>query len=149
MVRKSEKQFIEMGQSYYDHAAQYNHLIYRKPTAVSDVLDKLAQGFQDYQHILHTVRREYFQVIEKMKHAPGEFSIQVPGETQTPDHEKMVKEKQDAFLDLYGAWLASKSKDLIPQMVRLVEEIKALDPNFGFDIHLIYPSNQSSKGREE
>ncbi len=135
--QKSERQFIEMGQSYYHQASEYNHQIYRKHTAVGDVLIKLSQHFPNYKKILETVRGDFFSLSNK---------INSPGQKNNEQHDTAVSEaaryfaleqKQNEFLDLYGEWLKIKSPDLAAAIEKLVAEIKAIDPSFGFNASLL------------
>ena len=131
--QKSERQFISMGQSYYDSALQYNHQIYRKRTAIGDVLGKLSQNFADYKLILQAVRDEFFRLQKKIG-------------TETKSGEKKLKkvvytlaleQKQNEFLDVYGEWLKTRSSELVVRLRALVDEIKKMDPEFGFNVDSI------------
>lgn len=132
--KKSERQYAEMAQNYYDHALICNQQIYRKKTAIGDVLEKLSLNFSDYQVILHSVRKEFFQMmnwIRSREISPGSQDKQA-APFRPP--QGWIEEKQNEFLDLYGEWLKTKSEELVPQLIHLVEEIKLADPTFGFDI---------------
>lgn len=137
--KKSEKQFVEMGQDYYDQASTCNHQIYRKKTAVGDVLHKLASNFQNYQEILKLVRDDFFHFVNWI-HAHEESQKKVivePPLIEAPDTASL-EQKQNEFLDIYGEWLNTKSEELIPVLIRLVEDLRRLDPKFGFDLNSLH-----------
>ena len=142
--QKSERQFVEMGQSYYESASQYNHQIYRKQTAVGDVLEKLSHHFEDYQKILHVLREDFFRLMKKIgsgdsqkNHDSGKFQMFVSS--------LELEQKHNEFLDLYGEWLETKSRDLVTKIIQLVDEIKRLDPTFGFDVASMMPDGDRAK----
>lgn len=129
--KKPECQWVEIGQSYYDHASHYNHQIYRKQTAVGDVLEKLSHHFEDYKKILEVVSNEFFHFIKKME------SLELRDESRNDQlagliHALDLEQKRNEFLDLYGEYLKTKSTQLVAPLGRLSDEIKALDPTFGF-----------------
>ena len=126
--QKSEKQFIELGQTYYDHASQYNHHIYRKHTAVGDVLEKLSSHFEDYRKILHAMREEFFHLAKRME-SEGAGRYGLPKVVKRIE----LEHRQNEFLDVYGEWLRTKSRDLAMKLVHLAGEIRKLDPAFGFN----------------
>ena len=144
--RKPERSYIEMAQSYYNQASQCNQLIYRKHTAVGDVLEKLAHRFEDYKRILEVIREDFFRLLETVNSEEPKVGN---------DSEKLVRavrvfereRKLNAFLDMYGVWLATKSIELLPKLKRLAEEIKLLDPEFEFPIGSI--ASSAEKAPEE
>ncbi len=146
--RKSERQFIEMGQSYYDYASQYNHQIYRKHTAVGDVLLKLARHFEDYKKILQTLREDFFHLIKDIKieaATNGSHSSAVENVIKSLE----LEHKQNEFLDVYVEWLKTKSDALVGKLTMLAEEIKRLDPSFGFNAKSVISSGDIEPGKKE
>ncbi len=132
VFKKSESQFIELGQSYYDSASQYNHQIYRKHTAVGDVLEKLSHSFENYTQILHVVRGEFFELVKKIKTIK-----QSTDESDIPIVKLLtaleLEQKMNEFLDLYGFWLETKSHEAKSRVIHAAQEIKKVDPSFGFN----------------
>ena len=61
--------YIGRGKAYYDFAAEFNHQIYRRRTAVEEVLHKLSFSFQEYLKVLAHMRSSYFDFVERI---PGE-----------------------------------------------------------------------------
>ena len=143
--RKSERQYIEMAQNYYDHASVFNHQIYRKKTAIGEVLEKLSTHFHDYLVILNSVRKDFFQVLNWMRSPQA-----AEGKENEPLNMKaFLEEKLNAFLDLYGEWLNTKSEELVPDLIRMVDDIRSIDPTFGFNLDTIQNKkvSESENGR--
>jgi hypothetical protein len=135
-LAKSEHQWAEMGQSYYGHASQYNHQIYRKNTAVGEVLEKLAFRFEDYKKILESVSDEFFHLIKEM--ALSDTHGECCGGKLTHLIGSLeLERKQNEFLDLYGKYLKTNSKDIIEPLAQAAKELKALDPSFDFPLNSI------------
>jgi hypothetical protein len=144
--RKSERQFVEMGQSYYEQASEYNHQIYRKHTAVGEVLEKLSHHFGDYKKILEVMRSEFFHMMKKISSVES-----CPPRESFEDLGKLLscvelEYKQNEFLDLYSEWLKTRSVDLAGKLRRLAEEIKSLNPSFGFDSVSLIPAADFQSG---
>ncbi len=131
--QKTERQFVELGQDYYDHASLCNQQIYRKKTAVGDVLIKLAKNFEDYKKILQLVRDDFFHFINWVRSNESQNRVRVKSSPEEPIVINL-EQKQNEFLDIYGEWLQTKSEDLIPILIRMTEELKMLDPKFAFDV---------------
>ncbi len=61
--------YIGRGKAYYDFAAEYNHQIYRRKTALEEILHKLSFSFEEYLQVLTYMRSSYFDFVERI---PGE-----------------------------------------------------------------------------
>ncbi len=144
--RKSERQFVEMGQNYYDYAHVCNQQIYRKRTAVGDVLEKLSHHFDDYKVILQSVRKDFFHILDWVRQQSKRVAEASGG---VSEHEFSLEHKQNEFLDLYGEWLKTKSEDLIPELIRLVEEIRRMDTGFGFDVSAMLGDQHNLGGEKQ
>lgn len=122
--------FMETARSYYEHAAHYNQRIYRRKTAVGEVLSKLASHFDMYCSILQITRKDYFHFANQFK--DREFSSFVKG-VNGYEREQTLRERQDAFLDLYLEWTKDKGNAaLTRQLNEMAEGIRELDPEFQF-----------------
>lgn len=142
--KKTERQYIELGRDYYDHASLCNQQIYRKKTAVGDVLVKLSNRFQDYQQILKLVRDDFFHFVNWVRsheEARKKVLIDPPAILDQPAGVDL-EQKQNEFLDIYGEWLNTKSEELIPVLIRLSEELKRIDPRFAFDVSSLHSENK-------
>ncbi len=129
---KNEEQFSQTARSYYEQAALFNQRIYRKKTAVGDVLDKLARHFDQYCLILQVTRKDFFHFANRFKDL--EFSEFI---RNMNDYERNVvlKEKQDTFLDLYQEWVKNKNDESLRERInKLCEEIHQLDSQFQFHV---------------
>lgn len=133
---KSERQYTEIAQSYYEQASQYNQLIYRKHTAIGDVLDKLAHHIDDYKRILGSIRDDFFNLNKKIV-VPENQKSETPDLFEKVIHSLELEQKQNEFLDLYSKWLESRSLDIAGKLETLAAEIKKIDPSFNFDVNSI------------
>ena len=131
VFRRSKRHFQELARLYYDQAANYHKRIYRKKTAVGDVLGKLSQHFDSYQIILSRVRKDYFHFVESFRDEVFQYFAK-----EVSQYEGEWKKKQllDRFLELYGKWLETKNAELEGDITRIARELEALDPEFHFDI---------------
>lgn len=126
----SPKQYWELAGQYYAHAARYNQRIYRKKTAVGDVLEKLSSNFEEHCNLLQATRRDYFHFINHFKDNQfSEFLMSL----KTFEKDNVHRMKMDEFLDLYLEWKQSPSDSkLRVRMEELCGQLKCLDPNFEF-----------------
>lgn len=129
--QKSERDYVHLAQRYYDSASNYNHRIYRKHTAIADVLSKLSVYFEDYRRILEAASDEFFHL---MKHAvpasrPESGGADLTGVIRSIELEHRLNE----FLDLYGEWLRTKSPACLPLLEHAAKAVKELDPSFTFE----------------
>jgi len=114
---------------YYELASAYNFKIYRKLTAAGAVLEKLAAGFEKYQSILVNVREDYFSLIDTAQE--GGFSGFIAG-MKAFEEKLLLREKEDAFLDVYSQWLKSRDVALQTKMCNLAKELEIINPEFKF-----------------
>ena len=130
-VNRSEKYFAQNAINYYQEAANYNHKIYRKKTAVKDVLIKLASYFDDYRDLLKKTRSQYFHFMNHFE--DGEFRIFM---NSVVKYEKEAKQREleNKFLDLYSEWKKHHSLELEIRLREIAEEIRVLNPAFSFHI---------------
>lgn len=131
-LQKSERELIQIGQSYYEGASYYNQQIYRRHTAVGDVLEKLANHFLDYRRILERMGDDFFSFSRKMNDRSADGFSRGKG-IEDIVRDFSVEHKKNEFLDLYGDWLHTKNRDLIPRLAELAESIRKIDPSFSFD----------------
>ncbi len=130
ICKTSENQFGETARSYYEQAARYNQRIYRKRTAVGDVLDKLARHFDKYRAVLQVTRKDFFHFTNQFKNREFSEFVQF---MNSYEQETTLKEKQDAFLDLYLEWSKNRENmELKTRLNQMGEELSRLDPNFQF-----------------
>ncbi len=127
----SEEAYAGRGRTYYRFAYTYSQRLPRKNSGISDVLEKLAVGFDRYTTILAHMRGEYFDLMNRL--SEGEvFHLQRAVNDDARKEE--VKLKQDALLDLYNAWRERPDRETLAQLEELVAELKTLDPGFDFKL---------------
>jgi len=128
----NEAEFADRAKHYYDQAALYNQRIYRKKTAVGDVLDKLSSHFDTYCSILQVTRKDFFDFRDHFQ--DRRFTEFVQGVNEY-EKEAFLKKKHDEFLDLYLEWLNNRNcPDLTKRVNVVCEQIKQFDPEFHFRI---------------
>lgn len=127
----NEQQYCGRATSYYDQAAHFNHRIYRKETAVGTVLGKLAEDFDLYRDLLRITRRDFMHFTNTSTDEQFAHFVKQLGEFEKF---KKLQSMQDEFLDLYGAWLKTRSGELHGKIIRLSQDINKVDPDFHFEM---------------
>ena len=130
LFAKSGRQFSSMAKSYYEQAASYNHKIYRRQTAIGSVLEKLANGFEQYQTILKHVRKDFFDFSNHFHDEPFRKFCQ---DLNRYEKEEYVHEARDRFLDIYAEWLRTRNETIRGRMLEQAKRLKELDPHFSFE----------------
>lgn len=131
LFRNSEEAQMGRGKSYYQFAYSYSQSMFRKPAAVSDVLEKLSRGFEQYVEILSHMRGEYFNILDRL--SDGEvYHMERSIDRFTQDEE--LRKLQDQFLDLYSEYLKSGDPDTRSRLKEMVKTIRRLDETFNFSI---------------
>jgi hypothetical protein len=122
---------IGRGGTYYEIAASHGRALARRLTAPTAVLEKLSRGFAEYVTILQHLRSHYFNLIDRLGRR-GMEAIQesIAAEARSADHMARV----DRLLDLYSAWRQGGDPALLPAMREAVAAIRAVDPEFRFEL---------------
>ena len=133
--RKNQQKDIDAymcdAQDFYMSAAQLNKKIYRRKTAIADVLSKLAKNLPLYVKVLSFMRKDFFLFLNR--HEDSEFGTFL-------DHMKLYEKKmefekkQNLFLDLYSQWLKKKTSMLRLKINNICKELHELDPTFNFKL---------------
>jgi hypothetical protein len=122
---------VGRGRTYYQMAASYARALARRQTAAIDVLGKLAHGFPTYVAILHHLRAEYFNLIERIADRDmAAIHAGIGEEARKAEHAERV----NRLLDHYSEWLKSGDAAHLAPMRRLLEEIREVDPDFRFEM---------------
>ena len=145
MFRRSKRHFRELAKLYYDQAASYHKRIYRKRTAVGDVLNKLAQHYDMYQRLLTVVKRDYFQFIESFRDQAFKGFTH---ELNSYEREFKLKKTMDEFLERYAKWLETKNPELEAEIIQLSRILSQLDPQFHFDVSK-FKSKRGDEGEKK
>ncbi len=130
-AQPSEEAYIGRGKTYYHFAYTYSQQMHRKNAGVSDVLEKLANGFEKYLRILSHMRGEYLDLVKRL--SDGEVYHLERSVDEHAQHE-LLRLKQDELLELYSAWRTEPTKEKEDDLARVVGEIRRLNPSFKFDL---------------
>jgi hypothetical protein len=127
----TEETSLSRGRTYYQFAYSYSQLVNRKHPAVSDVLNKLAHGFDRYIRILAHLRGEYLDLVHELSR--GEI-YHLERSVHKEKERELLRAKQDEFLDAYAAWRRSESDRDLAALRDAAEAVRKLDPDFSFDV---------------
>lgn len=125
----SIRRLSERGSVYYRFST---HLVSRlgRRSAVSEVLGKLAEGFDTYVQILTRLRFDHLGLLKRLSR--GEvFHLQ--REVHEGARPGLVKAGRDWFLDAYGDWLSCQSETNRERVNELALGLGELDPTFAFE----------------
>jgi len=131
IFKNSEEARMGRGKAYYQFAYTYSQSMFRKTTAVSEVLEKLSNGFERYAEILSHMRGEYFNILDRLSN--GEIYHLERSIDKFKSNEEL-KKLQDEFLDLYSEYLKLKTPGTKARLKKLVKEIQSIDESFRFSI---------------
>jgi len=130
-LRDSEEAHMGKGKAYYRFAYTYSQSTFKKTTAITDILNKLSKGFEQYVEILSHMRGEYFNILQHLS------TGQVYHLERSVDQGRVSRELaalQDEFLDVYSEYLRSKNEELRGKVEELAKKIGNLDDSFDFHI---------------
>jgi hypothetical protein len=127
----SDAAYIGRGKMYYSIAQSYAAQLYRKNSAIGEVLGKLSRGFERYLQVLSLMGGEYLNIFKQLS----------AGELYHLEHSALAIEKRkdlklhyDQFLDIYSIYLRKKSPRAKKALMTAAREIRTLDPSFSFDV---------------
>lgn len=126
----TEEATMGRGRTYYKFAYEYSQLLSQRHPAITEVLEKLARGFDRYIQILAHLRGEYLDLVHQL--SEGEIYHLERTVTQEQGRESL-RERQDSFLDAYAQWRGNKSEEHRSKMDEACEALRELDPKFQFD----------------
>jgi hypothetical protein len=127
-----EEGYIGRGKSYYHFAYSYSQRLHRSNTAIVEVLEKLALGFDRYARILAHMRGEKKEhLLARLAHGE-EFVLE---RIVNREREAMVcAEKKDLLLDAISEYRRTPNAESRARVERLVADLAALSPGFHFDL---------------
>lgn len=131
LLKDKEEAYMGRGKAYYQFAYSYSQSMFRKPTAISDVLEKLSRGFEQYVQILSHMRGEYFNILDRLGHGDV-YHLERSIDRFASDKE--LKKLQDEFLDKYSEYLKSKDPHLKSALKTLAKKIQQIDESFRFQM---------------
>ncbi len=123
--------FVGRGKAYYSIASSFLRQATRTISSLSEVLQKLADGFEDYMGVLSYMRGEYLNIIRKI--STGE--IYHFKNSICPDvAEEELKKLYDEFLDIYSEHIRNPSPRTRASLEHTTAKIKQIQPDFKFEI---------------
>lgn len=127
----AEEAYVGRGRTYYRFAYTFSQQLPRRNAALTEVLEKMAVGFDRYIKILSHMRGEYFDLMKRL--SSGEvFHLQRNVNEEARKTE--VREKQDQLLDLYNQWRTSRDAPTWSAMQEIIQELSEILPGFSFHI---------------
>ena len=130
-MQPSEVAYIGRGKTYYHFAYSYSQQMHRKNAGISEVLEKLSVGFEKYIRILSHMRGEYLDLLKRF--SQGEV-YHLERSINERSQQELLRLKQDELLELYSAWKTEPTAEREESLVRVVGEIKQINPDFKFDL---------------
>jgi Skp family chaperone for outer membrane proteins len=108
--------------------------MFRKATAISEVLEKLSRGFEQYVDILSYMRGEYFNILERLS-SGDVYHLERAIDRAESDRE--LRALQDQFLDMYSEYMKTNKAELKEQLRELAKKIQRIDESFRFTMDQI------------
>lgn len=133
-MKDNEEVYVGRAKAYYQFAYSYSQAMFRKATAISEVLEKLSRGFEQYVQILSHMRGEYFNILERL--STGDV-YHLERSIDRVESDRELRALQDEFLDLYSSYMKSKDPELREKLRELSKKIQRLDESFRFTMDQI------------
>ena len=130
-VGKETKDYISDAKDFYLKSVQLNKSIYRRKTAIADVLLKLSKYLDHYVRALSMMRKEFYLFLNRFEDI--EFSNFLD-HMRTYERRMEFEQKQNIFLDLYSQWLKKKTNVLKVKINTLCRELHEMDTSFTFNL---------------
>jgi hypothetical protein len=105
--------------------------MHRKNQGVAEVLEKLSVGFEKYIRILSHMRGEYLDLMKRL--SQGEV-YHLERSMDEHSQQELLRVKQDELLELYSAWKTEPTAEREESLVRVVGEIRQINPDFKFEL---------------
>lgn len=123
-LRPNEEAYVGRGRTYYRFAYSYSQQVHGRNTPITDVLEKLSEGFEKYLRVLSHMRGEYLDLLHKLSRGEVYHLERTVNEAQ---REAQIREKQDQVLDLYLEWKKTNDDSVRTQMRSMLEELKSMN----------------------
>jgi hypothetical protein len=122
---------IQRGKAYYQIAGTLTRQLHDDRRALADVLQKLSDGYEKYLVVLSYMRGEYFNIVKEI--SPGEL-FHLTRDIDSIAMTETLRQKRDAFLDLYNSWKKSlgtpDERAWEAKVTEAAQELTHLDPSF-------------------
>ena len=128
--RATEATSLGRGRSYYHFAYEYSQLVNREHPGITEVLEKLARGFDRYTRILGHLRGEYMDIVQELSRGEIYHLERTVNEEQEREDLHL---RRDAFLDAFAAWRRHPDDATRAELLTAAERVRELDPDFRFD----------------
>jgi hypothetical protein len=125
-LQLDENVHVGHGKAYYDFAFTYSRSLFGPSSGITDVLGKLAAGFERYLRLLEHLRGEYFNLIDRL--SEGEL-YHLERDIQGQE----VHQFRNRFLDAYAEFRRDPTPERRAQVEQAAETLRRLDPDFRFD----------------
>ncbi|MBK8231564.1 MAG: hypothetical protein IPK72_13490 [Candidatus Eisenbacteria bacterium] len=129
--RPTEEAYIGRGRTYYRFAYSYSQQIHGRHTPITEVLEKLSDGFEKYSRVLAHMRGEYLDLLRRLSRGEIYHLERVVNESQ---RDEVIKQKQDQVLDLYLEWKRSRDETLKDQMKNILDELKEMNSALNLEL---------------
>jgi len=133
-MKDNEEVYVGRAKAYYQFAYSYSQSMFRKATAISEVLEKLSRGFEQYVDILSYMRGEYFNILERLS-SGDVYHLERAIDRAESDRE--LRALQDQFLDMYSEYMKTNKAELKEQLRELAKKIQRIDESFRFTMDQI------------
>lgn len=128
-LRTPRSVYVSRAATYYALAASYATKLHRGPSGVSQVLEKLSRGIENYVKVLSFMRGQYLGFIRR--YSPGEL-FHLDMVIKEVERDELIRERHDEFLDTYHAWLKTRESSLRERLIEQASALRELDPSFEF-----------------
>lgn len=130
-LRPAEEAYIGRGRTYYRFAYSYSQQIHGRHTPITEVLEKLSDGFDKYMKILSHMRGEYLDLLRRLSR--GEV-YHLERAVNADQRDEEFRNKQDRVLDLYLEWKKTQNEELRSEMRNLLDELKTMRTDFKMEL---------------
>ena len=145
-LEPSESAVMGRGRTYYEFAYQYSQLVPRRRPALTQVLEKLSEGFDRYTRILAHLRGEYLDIVAELSR--GEV-YHLERTVNSQRQREVLRERQDAFLDAYADWRRTHADAERRRLDEAVKALQEVDPSFRFDLENREGRDDNDNPREQ
>lgn len=126
-LQPDDELHVGRAKTYYDFACTYSHSVFGRSSGISDVLGKLAVGFEKYVKILSHMRGEYLNFIERM--TDGELY-----HLQRSAQRAGIESLHNELLDAYSEYRNDPTPERRAHLTEIAEHLRKLDPDFKFEM---------------
>lgn len=123
------RRYANRARFYYLLASSCHQQIYRRPTSISEIFEKLSNQFHRYVAILNSLRSQFYSLHQTLRDQP--FTVFLD-ELKGFEQDLQGKRLMDEFLDAYSAWLKEPTDAAKRRLDEAVTAVRALEPRFRF-----------------